>query len=45
MDDDLVAAVDHFIEAWGYANRLEATRDLVRNGLQQPSLEVARGRD
>ena len=45
IDDELVAAVDHFIEARGYANRSEAIRDLVRNGLQQSSLEVARGRD
>jgi CopG family transcriptional regulator, nickel-responsive regulator len=45
IDDDLVAAVDHFIEARGYANRSEAIRDLLRSGLQQSSLEVARGRD
>jgi CopG family nickel-responsive transcriptional regulator len=45
IDDDLVAAVDHFIEARGYANRSEAIRDLVRSGLQQASLEVTRGRD
>jgi CopG family nickel-responsive transcriptional regulator len=45
IDDDLVAAVDEFIEAKGYANRSEAIRDLVRSGLQQSSLEVARGRD
>jgi CopG family transcriptional regulator, nickel-responsive regulator len=45
IDDDLVTAVDDFIEARGYANRSEAIRDLVRSGLQQSSLEVARGRD
>jgi CopG family nickel-responsive transcriptional regulator len=45
IDDDLVAAVDHFIEARGYANRSEAIRDLVRSGLAQSSLEVAEGRD
>jgi CopG family nickel-responsive transcriptional regulator len=45
IDDDLVAAVDEFIEARGYANRSEAIRDLVRSGLQQSSLEVAPGRD
>src|SRR5277367_5673024 len=45
IDDDLVAVVDEFIEARGYANRSEAIRDLVRSGLQQSSLEVARSRD
>jgi CopG family nickel-responsive transcriptional regulator len=45
IDDDLVAAVDHFIEAKGYANRSESIRDLVRSGLQQSGLEVAHGRD
>src|ERR1700722_8471696 len=45
IDDDLVAVVDEYIEARGYANRSEAIRDLVRSGLQQSSLEVARGRD
>jgi CopG family nickel-responsive transcriptional regulator len=45
VDDDLVADVDEFIEARGYANRSEAIRDLVRSGLQQSSLEVAGGRD
>jgi CopG family nickel-responsive transcriptional regulator len=45
IDDDLVAVVDEFIEAKGYANRSEAIRDLVRSGLQQYSLEVARNRD
>jgi CopG family transcriptional regulator, nickel-responsive regulator len=45
IDDDLVGVVDEFIEAKGYANRSEAIRDLVRSGLQQSSLEVARDRD
>jgi CopG family transcriptional regulator, nickel-responsive regulator len=45
IDDDLLAAVDHFIEARGYVNRSEAIRDLLRSGLQQSSLEVAHGRD
>jgi CopG family nickel-responsive transcriptional regulator len=45
IDDDLVAVVDDFIAARGYANRSEAIRDLVRSGLQQSSLEVARDRD
>jgi CopG family nickel-responsive transcriptional regulator len=45
IDDDLVAEVDDFIEARGYANRSEAIRDLVRNALSQSNLEGARGRD
>ena len=45
VDDDLVADVDEFIAAHGYANRSEAIRDLVRSGLQQSSLEVAGSRD
>src|ERR1700733_4928337 len=45
VDDDLVADVDEFIEARGYANRSEAIRDLVRSGLKQSSLEVAGSRD
>jgi CopG family nickel-responsive transcriptional regulator len=45
IDDDLVADVDAFIAARGYANRSEAIRDLVRSGLQQSRLEVADGRD
>jgi CopG family transcriptional regulator, nickel-responsive regulator len=45
VDDDLVADVDEFIAARGYANRSEAIRDLVRSGLQQSSLEVAGSRD
>ena len=45
IDDDLVAEIDGFIEARGYANRSEAIRDLVRSGLQQADLESARGRD
>ena len=45
VDEDLVADVDEFIAARGYANRSEAIRDLVRSGLQQSSLEVAGSRD
>jgi len=45
IDDDLVALIDDFIAARGYANRSEAIRDLVRSGLRQASLDVARGRD
>jgi CopG family nickel-responsive transcriptional regulator len=45
IDDDLVTEVDGFIAARGYANRSEAIRDLVRNGLQQSSLEHAQGRN
>jgi len=45
IDDDLVAVVDEFIEAKGYANRSEAIRDLVRSGLQQSSNEATRDRD
>jgi CopG family transcriptional regulator, nickel-responsive regulator len=43
IDDDLVAEVDDFIDEHGYANRSEAIRDLVRNGLRQYDLETARG--
>src|SRR5208283_2263683 len=45
IDDDLVTEVDGFIQARGYANRSEAIRDLIRSGLQQSNLEVARGRN
>ncbi|WP_213738890.1 nickel-responsive transcriptional regulator NikR [Bradyrhizobium sp. dw_411] len=45
IDDDLVAVVDAFIEAKGYANRSEAIRDLVRSGLEQSGNEVTRDRD
>lgn len=34
IDDDLVAEVDEFIGANGYANRSEAFRDLLRSGLE-----------
>jgi CopG family transcriptional regulator, nickel-responsive regulator len=45
VDDDLVAELDTFIAARGYANRSEAIRDLARSGLQQSNLEVAQGRE
>jgi CopG family transcriptional regulator, nickel-responsive regulator len=45
VDDDLVAELDSFIAARGYANRSEAIRDLARSGLQQSNLEVAQGRE
>jgi CopG family transcriptional regulator, nickel-responsive regulator len=45
IDDDLVAEIDAFMEARGYANRSEAIRDLARSGLSQSSLEMADGRD
>jgi CopG family transcriptional regulator, nickel-responsive regulator len=34
IDDDLLAVVDDFIAQRGYANRSEAFRDLLRNGLE-----------
>ena len=34
IDDDLVGDVDAFIAKRGYANRSEAFRDLLRNGLE-----------
>jgi CopG family transcriptional regulator, nickel-responsive regulator len=45
VDDDLVAEIDRFIAARGYANRSEAIRDLARSGLQQSDLEVAQNRE
>jgi CopG family transcriptional regulator, nickel-responsive regulator len=45
VDDDLVAEIDSFIVARGYANRSEAFRDLARSGLQQFSTEAAHGRE
>jgi CopG family nickel-responsive transcriptional regulator len=45
VDDDLLAELDAFIAARGYANRSEAIRDLARSGLQQSNLEVAKGRE
>ena len=40
IDDDLLAEVDQFMTARGYANRSEAIRDLARSGLQQAATEV-----
>jgi CopG family nickel-responsive transcriptional regulator len=45
VDDDLVAEIDRFIAARGYANRSEAFRDLARSGLQNFSTEAAPGRE
>jgi CopG family transcriptional regulator, nickel-responsive regulator len=45
VDDDLVAEIDRFIAARGYANRSEAFRDLARSGLQNFSTETAPGRE
>ncbi len=45
IDDDLVAEIDAYMAARGYANRPEVIRDLARSGLSQSSLEVAHGRD
>ena len=44
IDDDLVAEVDDFIAKHGYANRSEAFRDLLRNGLEHSSREAAANR-
>ena len=35
IDDDLVAELERYMAAHGYANRSEAIRDLARSGLQQ----------
>ena len=35
IDDELVAALDHFIAERGYQNRSEAIRDLIRAGIAQ----------
>lgn len=39
IDDDLLAEVDGFMAARGYANRSEAIRDLARSGLQRAARE------
>jgi CopG family transcriptional regulator, nickel-responsive regulator len=44
VDDDLVAEIDRFIAARGYANRSEAFRDLARSGLEKFSTETAQTR-
>jgi CopG family nickel-responsive transcriptional regulator len=41
IDDDLLAEVDQFMTARGYANRSEAIRDLARSGLQRTARERA----
>ena len=35
LDDELLAEVDHMVDARGYQNRSEAIRDLARGGLRQ----------
>lgn len=35
LDDELVAALDRTVAAYGYQNRSEALRDLVRAGIAQ----------
>lgn len=41
IDEELVAEVDRFMAARGYANRSEAIRDLARSGLQRAAREGA----
>ena len=44
LDDELMAAIDEFIEARGHANRSEAIRDLARAGLDRAAeADVAAG--
>ena len=45
IDDDLLAEIDTFMDARGYANRSEAFRDLARSGLEKFSTEAARTRE
>jgi CopG family transcriptional regulator, nickel-responsive regulator len=45
IDDDLVAEIDSFMAARGYANRSEAIRDLARSGLSQFTVEMTRSRE
>ena len=40
VDDDLVAEIDSFIAARGYANRSEAIRDLARAGIREAAQET-----
>ena len=42
IDEDLVAELERYMAARGYANRSEAIRDLARSGLQQHAMQ---GRD
>ena len=39
IDDDLVAELERYMAARGYANRSEAIRDLARSGLQQHAMQ------
>jgi CopG family nickel-responsive transcriptional regulator len=43
IDEELVAEIDQFMAARGYANRSEAIRDLSRSGLQQAAHNRAHG--
>jgi CopG family nickel-responsive transcriptional regulator len=41
VDEDLVAELERYMAARGYANRSEAIRDLARSGLQQHAMQAA----
>ena len=41
IDEDLVADLERYMAARGYANRSEAIRDLARSGLQQHATQAA----
>jgi CopG family transcriptional regulator, nickel-responsive regulator len=41
IDEDLVAELERYMAARGYANRSEAIRDLARSGLQQHAMQAA----
>jgi nickel-responsive transcriptional regulator NikR len=41
IDEDLVAELERYMAARGYANRSEALRDLARSGLQQHAMQAA----
>jgi CopG family nickel-responsive transcriptional regulator len=43
MEPELLAALDAHVQARGYANRSEALRDLVRDGLSRARTEDAAG--
>ena len=40
IDEDLVAELERYMAARGYANRSEAIRDLARSGLQQHAMQA-----
>jgi CopG family nickel-responsive transcriptional regulator len=41
IDEDLVAELERYMAARGYANRSEAIRDMTRSGLQQHAMQTA----